>query len=59
MELHAAMSQQLKDAIRWLEEKERVLDAKLDDDSFLAAVHARTILAAIESLQAEVEALKR
>ena len=59
MELHAAMSQQLKDAIRWLEEKERVLDTKLDDDSFLAAVHARTILAAIKSLQAEVEALKR
>lgn len=54
------MNQQLKDAIRWLEEKERVLlDTKLDDDSFLAAVHARTILAAIESLQAEVEALKR
>ena len=53
------MNQQLKDAIRWLEEKKRVLDTKLDDDSFLAAVHALTILAAIESLQAEVEALKR
>ena len=53
------MNQQLKDAIRWLEEKERVLDTKLDDDSFLAAVHARTILTAIKSLQAEVEALKR
>ena len=53
------MNQQLKDAIRWLEEKERVLDTKLDDDSFLTAVHARTILAAIKALQAEVEALKR
>ena len=53
------MNQQLKDAIRWLEEKERVQDTELDDDGFLAAVHARTILAAIKSLQAEVEALKR
>lgn len=53
------MSQQLKDAIRWLESKERALDNSLDDDGLLSAANIRTILAAIKSLQAEVEALKK
>lgn len=74
MELHAAVNQQLKDAIRWLEESANDLErfgtkkgsggsmptlAAPSSDDWLQIQHIRTIIAAVKSLQAEVEALKR
>ena len=60
MELHAAMNQQLKDAIRWLEGVEAGLEhGSWTDGDLLAIHHVRTIIAAVKSLHAEVEALRK
>ena len=59
------MNQQLKDAVRWLEENANKMERFQSDggapstDDWLQVQHIRTIIAAVESLQAEVEALKR
>lgn len=59
------MNQQLKDAIRWLEENANKMERFQSDggapsaDDWLQVQHIRTIIAAVESLQAEVEALRR
>lgn len=68
------MNQQLKDAIRWMEESANgleqfgtkkssdcgmpVLTAPSSDD-WLQIQHIRTIITAVKSLQAEVEALRK
>lgn len=68
------MNQQLKDAIRWLEESANGLErfgtkrgsdrdmptlAAPSSDDWLQIQHIRTIITAIKSLQAEVEELRK
>lgn len=54
------MNQQLKDAIRWLEGMEAGLEhGSWTDGDLLAIHHIRTIIAAVKSLHAEVEALRK
>ena len=59
------MNQHLKDAVSWLEENANKMERFSNNvgapstDDWLQVQHIRTIIAAVKSLQAEVEALRR